>query len=145
MPVKYLMNVSKNNLILPLHVLWHSFGTHCGHVALQGKEMAADVCLFVLTQKVHNTTQLSCSTPYCGNPTSHITKLLLTFRCRELYFKPKYLQLFKAAGDGCLCNIKLLRLIIHKIFLRTGEGGMETDQSVERSEGIVMIRIWRTL
>lgn len=144
MPVKYLMNVSKNNLILPLHVLWYSFGTHCGHVALQGKEIAADVC-FILTQKIHNTTKLSCYIPNRSNPTSHITKLLLNFRWREFYLKPKYLLLFKAAGDGWLCNIILLRLIIHKIFLRTGDGGMETDQSVERSEGIVMIRIWRTL
>lgn len=43
MPVKYLVNVPKNNLVFSLHVLWHTFGAHCGHVALQGNDRAAEV------------------------------------------------------------------------------------------------------
>lgn len=43
MPVKYLMNVPKNNFVFSLHVLLHTFGAHCGHVALQKGEKAAVV------------------------------------------------------------------------------------------------------
>lgn len=35
MPVKYLVNVPKNNLVFSLHVLGYAFGVHCSHVALQ--------------------------------------------------------------------------------------------------------------
>lgn len=44
MPVKYLVNVPKNNLVFSLHVLRDTFGGHCAHVALQGNHRAADVC-----------------------------------------------------------------------------------------------------
>jgi len=47
MPVKYLMNVPKNNLVFSLHVLWHTSRAHCGHVALQGRtELLMFACSF---------------------------------------------------------------------------------------------------
>lgn len=39
MPVKYLMNVPKNNLVFSLQVLWYTLGVHCAHVALQTPAM----------------------------------------------------------------------------------------------------------
>lgn len=44
MPVIYLVNVPKNNLVFSLHVLRYTFGVHCSHVALQGNGKAADIC-----------------------------------------------------------------------------------------------------
>lgn len=45
MPVKYLVNVPKNNLVLSLHVFWYTFGIHGGHVSLQSNDKrATDVC-----------------------------------------------------------------------------------------------------
>lgn len=43
MPVKYLVNVPKNNLVFSLHVLRYTFGAHRSHVALQGKDKASEV------------------------------------------------------------------------------------------------------
>lgn len=44
MPVKYLVNVPKDDLVFSLHVLRYTFGVHCAHVALQGNDRAADAC-----------------------------------------------------------------------------------------------------
>lgn len=41
MPVKYLMNVPKNNFVFSLHVLGYTFGAHGAHVALQKDKKAA--------------------------------------------------------------------------------------------------------
>lgn len=35
MPVIYLLNVAKHNLVLPFHVIWYSVFSHPGHVTLK--------------------------------------------------------------------------------------------------------------
>lgn len=42
MPVIYLVNVPKNNLVFSLHVFRYAFGVHCSHVTLQGNDKAAN-------------------------------------------------------------------------------------------------------
>lgn len=51
-----------------------------------------------------------------------ITTLLLTLRWQEFFSQPKYLQLFRAPGDGSPRSTILLKLIIHKICIRWSEG-----------------------
>ena len=104
MPVKYLVNVPKNNLVFSLHVLRDTFGGHCAHVALQGNHRAADVCSHLDTFITHR-----------NSHTQANIELLLTFRWHEFFPEPKYLQLFKVPGDGSPRDIKLFKLIIHKI------------------------------
>lgn len=53
MPVKYLVNVPKNNLVFSLHVLRYTFGVHCAHVALQGNERAINVCTYYNYNTLH--------------------------------------------------------------------------------------------
>lgn len=100
-PVKYLMNVPKNDLVFSLHVLRYALGAHRAHVALQKnfKKLLMSSCtnnnIFFFFKRRASVT----------SPAS------LSFQRREFLSEPTHLRSYfrQQRGDGWSCNIILLK------------------------------------